>query len=95
MKESTDTMSPGTRSVRQTHSAEKVLQSISVGTTPYLEIVDLRKAFVRVRSVEDPEEYVDIYKGSLAALANALLKSEAELNRVDLRSTLFASHSSQ
>ncbi len=68
---------------------EKVLHKVDVGITPYLEIVDLRNAFVRIRSIEHPDEFVDIYKGSLKGLVDALLKSEAELNRVNLRAGLF------
>jgi hypothetical protein len=74
---------------RQHPLLEKVLQKVDVGITPYLEIVDLRNAFVRIRSIEHPDEFVDIYKGSLTSLVNALRKSEAELNRSDLRSGLF------
>lgn len=78
----------------RTHSGlEKTLQKVEVGITPYLEIVDLRNAFVRIRSIDHPDEFVDIYKGSLSSLVNALMKSEAELNRLDLRAGLFASPS--
>jgi hypothetical protein len=92
MKTQIDTTSQGSR---LNPGPEKVLQKVEVGITPYLEIVSLRNAFVRIRSIEHPDEYVDVYKGSLTALVNALLKSEAELNRVDLRSSLFASQSAQ
>ncbi len=60
---------------------ERVLQEVQVGITPYLELVDLRNAFVRVRSIDHPEEYIDVYKSTLTGLANALLKSERELSK--------------
>jgi hypothetical protein len=58
---------------------EKSLHQIVVGCTPYLDVVDMRNAFVRIRSIEHPDEYVDIYKSTLAHLANALLKTEREV----------------
>ena len=95
MKAQTDTMTMNSQGARLTPGLEKVLQKVEVGTSVYLEIVDLRNAFVRIRSIDQPDEYVDIYKGSLTALVNALLKCEAELNRLELRSSLFASQNSQ
>ena len=95
MKVHTDTMTASSPGARLTPGLEKVLQRVEVGTSVCIEIVDLRNAFVRIRSIDNPDEYVDIYKGSLGSLVNALLKSEAELNRLDLRSSLFASQNPQ
>ncbi|MCX6135598.1 MAG: hypothetical protein NTU47_17460 [Ignavibacteriales bacterium] len=95
MKEQVDTIVATMHAGRPNPGLEKVLQRVEVRSTPYLEIVDLRNAFVRVRSIDHPDEYVDIYKGSLIALVDALMKSEAELNRLDLRSGLFHSQSAQ
>jgi hypothetical protein len=58
---------------------EKSLHQIVVGCTPYLDVVDMRNAFVRIRSLEHPNEYVDIYKSTLTRLADALLKTEREV----------------
>ena len=60
---------------------EKALHQIVVGCTPYLDVLDMRNAFVRIRSIEHPEEYVDIYKSTLTHLANALLKAEREVGK--------------
>ena len=60
---------------------EKSLQQIVIGCTPYLDIVDMRNAFVRIRSIEHPSEYVDIYKSTLTHVADALLKSEREVGK--------------
>jgi hypothetical protein len=60
---------------------EKSLHQIVVGCTPYLDVVDMRNAFVRIRSIEHPDEYVDIYKSTLAHLANTLLKTEKEIGK--------------
>jgi hypothetical protein len=61
---------------------EKPLQQIVIGCTPYLDVVDMRNAFVRIRSIEHPNEYVDIYKSTLTRVADALLKSEREVGKV-------------
>jgi hypothetical protein len=60
---------------------EKSLHQIFVGCTPYLDVVDMRNAFVRIRSLEHPNEYVDIYKSTLTRLADALLKTEREVGK--------------
>ncbi len=89
MNQPAEQVHSGNPAPRQQQLLEKVLQKVDVGITPYLEIVDLRNAFVRIRSIEHPDEYVDVYKGSLKGLVDALLKSEAELNRLNLRAGLF------
>ena len=61
---------------------EKCLHQIVVGCTPYLDVVDMRNAFVRIRSIQHPDEYVDIYKGTLTCLADVLLKTEREVGKV-------------
>ena len=58
---------------------EKFLHQIEVGCTPYLDVVDMRNAFVRIRSIDHPNEYVDIYKSTLKGVADALLKTEQEI----------------
>lgn len=60
---------------------EKTLHKLEVGCTPYLDIVDLNNAFVRIRSIDHPKEYVDVYKSSLTILADALLKTVREVGR--------------
>jgi hypothetical protein len=60
---------------------EKPLHQIVVGCTPYLDVLDMRNAFVRIRSIDHPGEYVDIYKSTLTRLADALLKVEREVDK--------------
>lgn len=93
MKNQLEIPAPGGRKSWLHSDLERTLQKVDVGITPYLEIVDLRNAFVRIRSIDHPDEFVDIYRSSFASLVNALMKSEAELNRLDLRSGLFNSPS--
>jgi hypothetical protein len=68
-------------STRYRSVLEKTLQKIEVGVTPYLEIVDQRNAFIRIRSIEHPDEFVDVYKGTLTVLANALVETERDLSK--------------
>ena len=63
MKSQPEHSIPAISGSRQHPALEKVLQKVDVGITPYLEIVDLRNAFVRIRSIEHPDEFVDVYKG--------------------------------
>jgi hypothetical protein len=60
---------------------EKTLHTVEVGGTPYLDVVDYCSAFVRIRSIDHPEEYVNVYKSSLTHLADALLKTVREIGR--------------
>jgi hypothetical protein len=61
---------------------EKSLHQIAVGCTPYLDVVDMRNAFIRIRSIEHPDEFVDIYKSTLSHLAKALLNAEKEVANI-------------
>jgi hypothetical protein len=61
---------------------EKPLKTVEVGITPYLNIVDMRNSYIRIRSIDHPETYIDVYKGTLGRLAAALRQIEVE----DLRS---------
>ena len=64
---------------------EKSLHQVVVGCTPYLDVVDMRNAFVRIRSLERPGEYIDIYKSTLTRLADTLLTTERELGASEIR----------
>lgn len=57
---------------------EKPLKTVEVGITPYLNIVDLRNSFVRIRSIDHPDTYIDVYKGTLGRLAEALRQIEVD-----------------
>ena len=61
---------------------EKTLHKLAIGCTPYLDIVDLNNTFVRIRSIDHPNEYVDVFKSSLTILADALLKTVGEVGRL-------------
>jgi hypothetical protein len=60
---------------------ETTLHKIELAGTPYLDVVDYCNAFVRIRSIDHPEEYVNVYKSSLTHLADALLKTVREIGR--------------
>jgi hypothetical protein len=60
---------------------ETTLHKIEVGGTPYLDVVDYCNASVRIRSIDHPKEYVNVYKSSLTHLADALLKTVRETGK--------------
>lgn len=59
---------------------DRILRTVEVGVTPYLSIVDTRNAFVRIYSIDHPGQYIDVYKGTLERVAEALVQCKKSID---------------
>lgn len=60
---------------------KKTLHKLEVVDMPYLDVVDLRNDLIRIRSIDHPNESIDVYKNSLPRLADTLLKAVREIGK--------------